>query len=157
MSQNSSCICTKSESIWCHICSPKRVFPLLLGSTFGPCYARPHRWLYAILHCGSLGLAQMAVVHRGNRPLPLQLPGEEGLLLSFFVRLGVGVWISLFSLSHFDLTPVPDSWYCSWTWHSALPLYKSGMGRGEWDWEERGWMPEYLLFCVPDRHDGPLG
>lgn len=93
--------CAQEWKLWTHI------GPGL--SSFSPCYAEPHHWLHAFLRCGSLGLAQMAVAHRGNRPLPLQLPGEGGLLLRFFVRLGVGVLISLFSLSHFDLTPVPDS------------------------------------------------
>lgn len=67
----------------------------------------------------AIGWAQMAAAHGGKLPLPLQLPGERGLLLSCIVCLGDKVWISLFSPSHFDLTPIQDSWYCRWTWHST--------------------------------------
>lgn len=62
----------------------------------------------------------MAAAHGGKLPLPLQLPGERGLLLSCIVCLGDKVWISLFSPSHFDLTPIQDSWYRRWTWHSTV-------------------------------------
>lgn len=121
MRQHSTCVC-KKEKAFDHLCQAWG------SSTCGPCNERPHHRLRAIHPC-SLRLAQMAVIHRGYQPLPLQIPGEGGLLLCFIVRLGVGVWISVFSLSNFDLTPIPDSWSCSWTWHSALPLCKSGMGR----------------------------
>lgn len=70
---------------------------------------RPHPSLHAVLFCSAIGWAQMVAAHGGELPLPLQLPGERGLLLSFIVCLGDGVWISLFSPSHFDLTPVRDS------------------------------------------------
>lgn len=127
-------------------------------------YQRPHHLLQSIHHCYSLQLAQTSVILRGNQPVPLQLPGEWwwwwGSLHCFFVRSGVGAWISVFSLSHFDLNPIPDSWYCRWTWHSALPLCKSGMGRREWDWEEQSFvcqthMMTLLVKLSPGGH-GPI-
>lgn len=104
-----------------HICDTVAYYSTSVGlRDWLPLAQTMHDFIHhCILSCSATGLAQMAAAHRGKRPLPLQLPGERGLLLSFFVWLGDGVWISLFSPSHFDLTPIPDSWYHRWTWHST--------------------------------------